>query len=123
MREPKSTCRRSELMTSSSSVDAARIALDGVWDFLHVVEDYRSRPVKWRRISVPAPWQAQFSDLRMHGGPGLYKRAFEVPAGWVERGRVLLCFGAVFHITRVWINGSLVGNHVGGFLPFRFDVT
>jgi hypothetical protein len=110
-------------MTSSSSVDAARIALDGVWDFLHVVEDYRSRPVKWRRISVPAPWQAQFSDLRMHGGTGLYKRAFEVPAGWVERGRVLLCFGAVFHITRVWINGSLVGNHVGGFLPFRFDVT
>lgn len=101
---------------------STHITLDGAWDFLHIVEDYRSRPIKWRKITVPAPWQAQFADLRMRGGTGLYRREFEIPRDWTD-GRILLCFGAVFHITHVWINGALVGNHVGGFLPFHFDVT
>jgi hypothetical protein len=103
-------------------MDDSQISLDGTWDFLHVVEDYRSRPVQWRSITVPAPWQAQFSDLRMRAGTGLYRRQIEVPAGW-KRDRIFLVFGAVFHIAGAWVNGVLVGRHIGGFLPFSFDVT
>lgn len=99
-----------------------RIPLDGSWDFLHFVEDYRARPVEWRQIQVPAPWQAQFRDLRMRGGTGIYRRAFVIPAGW-KRERLFLRFGAVFHITRVWVNDNYLGMHVGGFLPFSFDAT
>jgi hypothetical protein len=99
-----------------------RISLDGVWDFLHLIEDYRSAPVGWRSIRVPGPWQAQFADLRMRGGTGIYRRELEIPAGW-KRNRIFLKFGAVFHVTRAWVNGELVGLHIGGFLPFSFDVT
>jgi beta-galactosidase/beta-glucuronidase len=99
-----------------------RIQLDGTWDFLHLVEDYRSRPVEWRRITVPGPWQAQFPDLRMRSGTGIYRREFAIPAGW-KRERQFIRFGAVFHIARVWINGEYLGMHVGGFLPFSFDAT
>jgi len=99
-----------------------RIPLDGTWDFLHLIEDYRSRPVEWRRIPVPAPWQSQFADLRMRGGTGIYRRGFDIPAGW-RRDRLFIRFGAVFHIARVWINGEFLGMHVGGFLPFSFDGT
>src|SRR5688572_25943333 len=100
-------------------MERAHICLDGLWDFLHVVEDYRSRPVEWRSITVPCPWQAQFPDLRMRAGTGLYRRQFEIPAGW-KRDRLFLMFGAVFHVATVWANGVLVGTHVGGFLPFSF---
>jgi Glycosyl hydrolases family 2, sugar binding domain/Glycosyl hydrolases family 2/Glycosyl hydrolases family 2, TIM barrel domain len=103
-------------------MDDSYISLDGTWDFLHVVEDYRSRPVEWRSIAVPSPWQAQFPDLRMRAGTGLYRRQVDVPFGW-KRNHIFLVFGAVFHITRVWVNGVLVGTHIGGFLPFSFDVT
>jgi len=96
-----------------------RILLDGTWDFLHLIEDYRSDPVGWRSIRVPGPWQAQFADLRMHGGTGIYRRGVEIPADW-KRDRVFLRFGAVFHVTRAWVNGELVGLHIGGFLPFSF---
>ena len=48
----------------SASNGDDRISLDGAWDFLHTVEDYRAPPVEWRRIDVPGPWQAQFADLR-----------------------------------------------------------
>src|SRR4051812_20658199 len=99
-----------------------RIPLGGTWDFLHLVEDYRSHPVEWRRIAVPAPWQSQFADLRMRGGTGIYRRDFDIPMGW-KRDRMFIRFGAVFHIARVWINDEYLGMHVGGFLPFSFDGT
>src|SRR4051794_30578810 len=106
----------------SGSMRDNRIPLDGTWDFLHLVEDYRSRPVEWRRISVPAPWQSQFADLRMRGGTGIYRRDFDIPAGW-KHDRMFVRFAAVFHIARVWINDECLGMHVGGFLPFSFDGT
>ena len=92
------------------------IPLDGTCDFLHVIEDYRDRPIEWRRITVPGPWQSQFHDLRMRGGTGIYRREFELPNGW-KRERQFIGFGAVFHIARVWINGEYLGMHVGGFCP------
>lgn len=99
-----------------------RLTLDGEWEFLHVVEDYRSRPVQWRNITVPGPWQAQFADLRMRTGTGIYRKEIVIPSGWLT-DRAFLTFNAVFHITKVWLNGSFVGSHIGGFLPFTFDVT
>lgn len=103
-------------------MSASRISLDGTWQFLHSSADRPADPVKVRSINVPGPWQAQFKDLRMRAGIGIYQREFEVPEGWRE-GRVFLHFGAVFHSTRVWINGIPAGTSEGGFLPFFFDVT
>lgn len=100
----------------------SRISLDGAWEFLHVADDRVPGPLEVREITVPGPWQAQFADLRMRGGIGIYKRTVSVPAGW-KHDRVLLTFGAVFHNTKVWVNGTPVGTHQGGFLPFAFDVT
>jgi hypothetical protein len=99
------------------------ISLDGAWDFLHSSPERQPRPVEVRQIHVPGPWQAQFDDLRMKPGIGIYRRWIDVPAGWLEGGRAFLRFGAVFHHTRAWINGVPVGQHEGGFLPFAFDVT
>ena len=110
--------RRGEFGADSEN----RISLDGEWDFLHLVEDYRARPVEWRQIAVPGPWQAQFPDLRMRGGTGIYRRGFDIPAGWL-RARQFIRFGAVFHIARIWVNDSYLGMHIGGFLPFAFDAT
>ena len=98
-----------------------RIDLDGLWDFLHAGTS-SFQPVKVRDALVPGPWQAQFSDLRMRAGIGIYRRMFVLPAGWRD-GSVVLCFGAVFHTTRVWVNGVPVGTNEGGFLPFEFDIT
>ena len=100
----------------------SRISLDGVWDFLHVSDDRSSAPVKLRSIEVPGPWQAQFADLRMRAGIGIYRRYLEIPEGWCG-DTVWLHFGAVFHNSTVWLNGAQVGSNEGGFLPFSFEVT
>ena len=54
-----------------------RITLDGTWEFLHIADD-RLRAGGGSPDQVPSPWQAQFADLRMRAGIGIYRRTFEI---------------------------------------------
>jgi len=100
------------------------LSLDGAWDFQYfgddvvALEDVRD----WRTCVVPAPWQAQFDDLRDHMGRAWYRRDVEVPADWAG-APMFLCFGAVNYFSRVLVNGIEVAAHEGGYLPFEVDVT
>jgi len=40
-----------------------------------------------------------------------------------QQGRILLHFGAVDQIAKVYLNDIFVGEHEGGYLPFYFDIT
>ncbi len=51
-----------------------------------------------------------------------YRRTFRVPPEW-DGMRVRLHFGAVDFDCRVWVNGRLLGRHVGGYTPFTFEIT
>lgn len=51
-----------------------------------------------------------------------YRRDIELPANW-NTGRVLLHFGAVDHTAHVYLNGTEVGTHRGGYSSFCFDIT
>ncbi len=51
-----------------------------------------------------------------------YSRSFSLPDGF-KKDIVRLQFGAVDQTCEVLINGSSVGTHEGGYLPFRFDIT
>ncbi|GHH71566.1 hydrolase [Streptomyces sulfonofaciens] len=50
-----------------------------------------------------------------------YRRTVAVPGEWAG-SRVLLHFGAVDHDTTVWVNGTEVARHRGGFTPFTADL-
>ncbi len=45
-----------------------------------------------------------------------------IPKAWRSQ-HVLLNFGAVSWVTKVWINGRLVGTHRGDYTAFSFDIT
>ncbi|HYD30871.1 MAG TPA: glycoside hydrolase family 2 TIM barrel-domain containing protein [Azospirillaceae bacterium] len=101
-----------------------RIDLDGAWEF-QMAGDDDACPAEgsvWCAAVVPGPWQAQFDDLRMTAGTAWYRRSFDVPASW-EGGAVYLRFNAVNYHARVWVNGQLVGEHEGAWLPFEFEVS
>ena len=54
-----------------------------------------------------------------------YRRTLTLPPGFVPApdARVLLHFGAVDQWCRVWLNDRVVGENLGGYLPFTCDVT
>jgi beta-galactosidase/beta-glucuronidase len=54
-----------------------------------------------------------------------YRREITVPAEWSAVGadtHILLHFGAVDHDTTVWVDGTEVVRHRGGFTPFTADL-
>jgi len=51
-----------------------------------------------------------------------YATTVEVPLNWnAERARIL--FESVANHCTVWINGKKVGDHVGDYVPFQFDIS
>ncbi len=100
--------------TSSTPLRAAH-SLDGLWQFRHESDG------TWREAKVPAHWQSCFEDLAVSFGTATYRRNFTLPAGWSDR-EVALCFGAVSDFAIVSINGTELGRHDGGYLPFEFVI-
>ena len=52
----------------------------------------------------------------------VYKRLFTVEEDTADK-RVILHFGAVDQICKVFVNGKKAGVHRGGYTPFSFDIT
>lgn len=53
-----------------------------------------------------------------------YRRTVSLPEDWTRSGRhTLLHIGACDYRTSVWVNGKYIGDHVGGYVSFSFDIT
>jgi len=78
-----------------------------------------------KQILVPFPPESRISGVETRIGKRdvmHYRRKFTLDDGFV-RDRVILHFGAVDQVSRVYINDHFVGEHEGGYLPFSFDIT
>lgn len=76
-------------------------------------------------IRVPFPPESRISGICRQLAAGeryRYERTFRL-AEPIRGRRVLLHFGAVDQVARVFLNGQAVGAHTGGYLPFTLDVT
>ncbi len=74
-------------------------------------------------IMMPFPPQAPLSEYQGEIADTLtYQCTFVIPASFRKK-RILLHFGAVDQIAKVYVNDILVGEHEGGYIPFSFDIT
>ncbi len=73
------------------------------------------------KLDVPGDWNSQRESLFFYEGTVWYQRYF--PYAKRPHTRLFLYFGAANYVARVWLNGEKIGEHVGGFTPFNFEVT
>ena len=98
--------------------------LNGTWEYgiTHLEEP----PVAYEGpILVPFSPESPLSGVRRILQPHQtlwYRRSFRLPDGF-SGGRVLLHFGAVDQEASVFLNGTRVKKHMGGYLPFTVDIT
>lgn len=97
--------------------------LNGLWD-VAVTSNRSDQPKKWNeKILVPYSLETPLSGIgkRLKSDEVIwYRRSFSVKG---FSARQLLHFEGVDYKCRVWVNGKLVGSHVGGNLPFSFDIS
>ena len=72
-------------------------------------------------LVVPGDWNTQDDRLFFYEGTIWYKKSFDYNR---ERNkRVFVYFGAVNYHAIVYLNGEKIGEHIGGFTPFNFEIT
>ena len=93
----------------------------------------------WATLPVPSNWtmhgydKPHYTNVQMpfdlappnvpdDNPTGLYRRTFELPAGWDSR-RVVLNVGGAESVLYVWLNGQAVGMGKDSRLPHEFDLT
>ncbi|QHT69001.1 hypothetical protein GXP67_21280 [Rhodocytophaga rosea] len=75
----------------------------------------------WESMEVPGNWDTH-NEYAHFSGKGWYRKTVEVPSNW-QGNTIQLHFEAVYHDSKVWLNGKLLGESHSGFFPFSFDVT
>ncbi len=106
------------MLYPQSNASRTMLDLSGIWDFR------LTDGAPWQTIAVPASYNDQKPDpaFRNHVGLVWYRTRVTVPALWASQRRFLR-FDAVTHRARVFLNGKLLCEHKGGFLPFEAEVT
>jgi beta-galactosidase len=79
--------------------------------FTTVTLPHTVAPLSWQNWD-PAAWEQVWT----------YRKHFDAPAG-TSGMRMFLDFGAALARSTVTLNGTEVGDHLGGYLPFSFELT
>jgi beta-glucuronidase len=72
-------------------------------------------------LNVPGDFNTQKSELMFFEGIVWYKKTFYCHSN--KDKRLFLSFSAVNYIADVYLNGTSIGSHEGGFTPFQFEIT
>jgi len=100
------------------------INLNGIWKY--TINQSEEIPSSFEGdVIVPYSIESVLSRVNKTITPDdvlWYKKIFTLPKDF-NKGLVHLHFGAVDQICRVYINKQLVGEHIGGYLPFSFEIS
>ncbi|MCX7919843.1 MAG: hypothetical protein N3A72_09620 [bacterium] len=117
------------------------ICLNGEWQFQPDPGTllYPPEPTRWSdtKIRIPSPWNVNAffpekgGDFRCYpsypkewefAAAGWHRCEFVVPNRW-KNSQIFLQFNGVHYYCEIYLNGTLIGNHEDGFIPFEIDIT
>ena len=100
------------------------LSLNGYWDY--AIRKSDEIPSQFDgKILVPFSPETELSSVNKFVAPDdylFYKLDFSLN-GFVIKDKTILHFLAVDQIADVYLNDVHLGQHIGGFLPFEFDIT
>ena len=110
--------------------DANWLNLNGPWDYQTdrglsgEQRGYQSDAPFTETITVPFCRESELSGI---GDKDFcecvwYRKTLTLPETWAGK-RVLFHVGACDYYTKVWVNGQYMGDHIGGYVAFSFDIT
>ena len=72
----------------------------------------------WENVGLPHSFSLPyFMASKFYVGYGWYRKHFSVPSSWTGKN-VSLEFQAAFQQAEIYVNGTKVGEHIGGYNGF-----
>jgi hypothetical protein len=101
-------------------------SLNGLWQYAET-DGFSAVPFSKdlaSQILVPYPTESGLSGVQKHSDFMFYRKTVDVPNSFLNQNRHLrLNFGAVNYDATVWVNGTQVTRHTGGYDAFSVDIT
>ena len=105
-------------------------SLNGTWRFsfddsdIGLMNKFYISPSFENEIIVPFCYQSDISGIDDKSSHEImwYHKEFEIPKH-MEGKNIILHFGAVDYMAKVFLNGHMVAEHEGGHTPFACDIT
>ena len=79
----------------------------------------------WQTVSLPHSWNVEdvMDDVKgYYSGVGCYSKKITFPST-LQGKKVYLHFEGANQVTEVYVNGTYIGKHIGGYTAFSFDIT
>ncbi len=79
----------------------------------------------WQNVNIPHTWNALDmldDEPGFYRGIGWYRKQFTIPENYVDK-KVYLYFEGANQDAVVYVNGQKIGEHLGGYTAFCFDVS
>ncbi|MFI3333450.1 MAG: glycoside hydrolase family 2 TIM barrel-domain containing protein [Rikenellaceae bacterium] len=73
------------------------------------------------QINVPGDWNSQSPELFVYEGTLWYEKDFTIEKE--DDRRYVIYFGAINYHSIIYVNGKRIGEHIGGYTSFNFDIT
>ncbi len=112
----------------SMAFASTRVNLDGYWQFKTDPSNQggsegwtKAKPEGTTMVRVPGTWSI-IRKYYYYVGHAWYFKTFTFPALTREE-RVEIHFGATFYSSHVWLNGTELGSHPGGYTSYYFNLT
>lgn len=99
--------------------------LNGFWDYFICSKGEMKPDIPDGKILVPFPIESSLSGIMRvltEKEELWYEKKVIIKNEWRNKSHILLHFGAVDYITEVFVNYNKVGEHIGGYSPFYFDI-
>ena len=102
--------------------------LNGKWDFefdkndTGITENWQNGNKNFsKKILVPFPWGAPLSEVTDDADIAWYSKEISINPSWKGK-RVFVNIGASDWLTTVYVDGTKIGEHQGGYTPFAFEI-
>ena len=116
----------SEPGDAASVID--EIDLRNGWQFYRYLPDSRANlddlpETGWQQVSLPhtANLEPRIVNDQWQGD-AIYRLSLQTQPGWLDNS-IWLRFEGAMSVARVFLNGALLAEHKGGYLPFTVDLT
>ena len=76
----------------------------------------------WAQVTVPGAWDCYEAALWGYEGIGWYATTINAD-DFIDGKRVEIIFNRIMYYSKVWLNGEYIGENLGGYLPFSFNIT
>ena len=122
-------CQRSTTSTNDVTTlitQAKVINLNKDWQFYKVIDRNKvsvNDQFEWMSINLPHSTNIEPKVVNNQWqGVAWYKKNIDIPKDWKNK-KVFIRFEAAMNHAEVWLNDVKLGEHLGGYLPFTYDIS